>query len=105
MERYLYFSEATVETTGENAMYPLASLIGMTPAGGASTTLHFAATAGSAADDQVQIAHTGKTFKEFAQLMAQALQRNHKNPILILKDGPGGTRAFDSLGVNAITLA
>tara|TARA_Y100000385_G_C12846567_1_gene531183 strand:+ start:63 stop:380 length:318 start_codon:yes stop_codon:yes gene_type:complete len=105
MERYLYFSEATVETTGENAMYPLASFIGMTPAGGASTTLHFSAAAGSITDDQVQIAHTGKTFKEFAQLMATCLQRNHRNPILILKDGPGGTRAFDGLGVNAITLA
>ena len=41
MERYLYFSEAAVETTGENAMYPLASFRGMTPSGGAATDLHF----------------------------------------------------------------
>ena len=103
MKRYLYFSEATVETTGENAMYPLSAFRGMTPSGGAATDLHFESRNGAITDDKVNVAHTGKTFKEFAQLMAQALQRNHKNPILIIKDGPGGARAFDSLGVNAIT--
>jgi hypothetical protein len=105
MERYLYFSEATVETTGEQAMYPLASFLGMTPSGGAATDLHFQARMGDITDDKVNVAHTGKTFKEFAQLMAHAMQRNHRNPILVLKDGPDGIRAFDSLGVNAITSA
>jgi len=108
MERYLYFSEATVETSQEQAMYPLASFLGMTPQGGSSTTLHFKARNGehgADGDDQVLIAHTGKTFKEFAQLMAHAMQRNHRNPILVLKDGPDGVRAFDSLGVNTITSA
>jgi len=108
MERYLYFSEATVETTTENAMYPLAAFRGMTPSGGAATNLHFEARngeLGANGDDVVNIAHTGKTFKEFAQLITPLMQRNHRNPILVLKDGPGGTRAFDSLGVNAITSA
>ena len=106
MERYLYFSEATVETTGENAMYPLASFRGMTPSGGAATDLHFESRNGEITDDKVNIAHTGKTFKEFAHLMGQALQRNHRNSVLILRDGPstpGSGGAFDSLGVNAVT--
>jgi hypothetical protein len=80
----------------------------MTPSGGAATNLHFEARngeLGANGDDVVNIAHTGKTFKEFAQLMAHALQRNNRNPILILKDGPGKTRAFDSFGVNSITSA
>lgn len=105
MERYIYFSEATVETTGENAMYPLAAFRGMTPSGGAATNLHFEARKGDITDDIVNISHTGKTFKEFAQLMANALQRNHRNPILVIKDGPNKVRAFDSIGVNAITSA
>ena len=105
MERYLYFSEAAVETTGENAMYPLAAFRGMTPSGGAATDLHFESRKGDITDDIVNVAHTGKTFKEFAQLMAHALQRNHRNPILVIKDGPNRVRAFDSIGVNAITSA
>tara|TARA_R110000772_G_scaffold49183_1_gene113254 strand:+ start:383 stop:703 length:321 start_codon:yes stop_codon:yes gene_type:complete len=103
MERYLYFSEATVETTGENAMYPLASFRGMTPSGGAATNLHFESRNGAITDDIVNIAHTGKTFKEFAQFMAHAMQRNHRNPVLVIKDGPNKVRAFDDIGVNAIT--
>ena len=103
MERYLYFSEATVETTGENAMYPLSALRGMTPSGGAATNLHFESRNGAITDDVVNIAHTGKTFKEFAQLITTLMQGNNRNPILILKDGPSKERAFASLGVNAIT--
>ena len=106
MERYLYFSEQLVETTGENAMYPLSSFRGMTPSGGAATDLHFESRNGEITDDKVNIAHTGKTFKEFAHLMGQALQRNHRNSVLILRDGPstpGSGGAFDSLGVNAVT--
>ena len=106
MERYLYFSEQLVETTGENAMYPLSSFRGMTPSGGAATDLHFESRNGEITDDKVNIAHTRKTFKEFAHLMGQALQRNHRNSVLILRDGPsspGDGGAFDSLGVNAIT--
>ena len=43
MERYFYFGEDTVSTTGSSCLFPLSSFLGMTPAGAAITMMHFKA--------------------------------------------------------------
>ena len=43
MERYFYFGEDDVSTTGEACMFSLSSFLGMQPAGATSTTMHFQA--------------------------------------------------------------
>jgi hypothetical protein len=86
MKRYLYFGEATVETTAEAGLMPLASFLGMTPASAASTTMHFMGRKGSATDDIVTVTHTGHTTKAFMTEIVKYLQGNQKNPFLIIAD-------------------
>jgi len=89
MERYFYFGEATVATTGEACMFPLSSFLGMTPASSASTTMNFKARNGTAVDDKVVITHTGHTPKAFMGEIVKFLQRNQKNPFLAIGDRVG----------------
>tara|TARA_R110001606_G_C15276265_1_gene640043 strand:- start:421 stop:741 length:321 start_codon:yes stop_codon:yes gene_type:complete len=105
MERYFYFGEATVATTGENAMYPLSSFLGMTPAGAATTTMHFKSRNGALTDDGVVVTHTGHTPKAFMTEVVDYLQRNQKNPFLIIKDGVSGAEVTSKIVSVAVTTA
>ena len=91
MERYFYFGEDDVATTGEACMFSLSSFLGMTPAGSASTTMHFQARNGTAADDIVTVTHTGTTTKAFMTAMAGFMKANQRNPFLIVHDGESNT--------------
>jgi hypothetical protein len=86
MKRYLYFGEATVETTAEAGMFPLDSFLGMTPASASSTTMHFLGRKGSATDDIVTVTHTGNTTKAFMTEIVKYLQGDQKNPFLLVAD-------------------
>lgn len=96
MERYFYFGEATVETTGEACMFPLSSFLGMTPVSAASTTMNFKARNGTAFDDKVVITHTGYTPKAFMGEIVKFLQRNQKNPFLAIGDRIGSANGVVS---------
>ena len=91
MERYFYFGEDDVSTTGESCMFAASSFLGMTPAGGASTTMHFQARNGTAVDDVVTVTHTGTAPKVFMTAMAGFMKANHRNPFLIVHDGESNT--------------
>ena len=66
---YLYFAEATVETTGEAAMYPASSFTGLDPTDSTTTQLSFKSRNGAATDDEISIKHaSGKHF-----LVAEAI--------------------------------
>lgn len=86
MKRYLYFGEATVETTAEAGMFPLDSFLGMTPGSASSTTMHFSGRKGSLTDDIVTVTHTGNTTKAFMTEIVKYLQGNQKNPFLLVAD-------------------
>ena len=60
MKRYLYFGEATVETTGEACLFAVDTFLGMTPGSSSSTQLHFNSRNGAATDDTVVVSHTGQ---------------------------------------------
>ena len=86
MKRYLYFGEATVETTGEACLFAVDSFLGMTPGSSSSTQLHFNSRNGAATDDTVVVTHTGHTTKAFMTEMVKFLQNNQKNPFLLIAD-------------------
>jgi hypothetical protein len=90
MERYFYFGEDDVSTTGESCMFPLSSFLGMTPASSASTTMHFNSRNGAATDDIVTVTHTGTTPKVFMTVMVGLMKANPRNPFLIVWDGESG---------------
>ena len=91
MERYFYFGENDVSTTGESCMFATSTFLGMTPAGAASTTMHFNSRNGAATDDIVTVTHTGTTPKAFMTAMAGFMKANHRNPFLIVHDGESGS--------------
>ena len=91
MERYFYFGEDDVATTGESCMFAASSFLGMTPAGAASTTMHFQARNGTAVDDVVTVTHTGTTPKVFMTAAAGFMKANQRNPFLIVHDGESNT--------------
>tara|TARA_R110000765_G_scaffold354323_1_gene444434 strand:- start:388 stop:714 length:327 start_codon:yes stop_codon:yes gene_type:complete len=102
MERYFYFAESAVETTGEACLFPLSSFLGMTPASAGSTTLHFKSRNGAATDDVVTIAHIGSTPKVFMAEVVKYLQGNHRNPFLAVVEGTGNGSA-DVTGIATLT--
>ena len=91
MERYFYFGEDDVATTGESCMFAASSFLGMTPAGAASTTMNFQARNGTAVDDVVTVTHTGTAPKVFMTAMAGFIKANQRNPFLIVHDGESGS--------------
>ena len=91
MERYFYFGEDDVATTGESCMFAASSFLGMTPAGAASTTMHFQARNGTAADDVVTVTHTGTVPKVFMTEIVKWMKANQRNPYLIVHDGESGS--------------
>jgi|TARA_R100001594_G_scaffold117176_2_gene152379 hypothetical protein len=88
MENYFYFGEETVETTGEAAMFPLSSFLGMTPSGSDSVKLFFKSRNGALTDDNIEFTFTGTT-KNFMSIMVKFLQRNQKNPFIVICDREG----------------
>ena len=98
MEKYLYFGEATVETTGEACMFPVSSFLAMTPAGAATTTMYFKARNGTANDDALEILHTGFTPKEFMTEVVAALHADQRNPFLCVADRMGTANEVDITG-------
>ena len=90
MERYFYFGENDVATTGESCMFAASSFLGMTPASATTTTMHFQARNGTAVDDVVTVTHTGTTCKVFMTVMAGLMKANQRNPFLIVWDGESG---------------
>ena len=98
MERYFYFGEATVETTGEACLFPLSSFLGATPATSGRTTLHFKARNGSANDDTVLCYHTGTSTKDFAIYLGGLLRKNQRDTFVFVR----GADTDVNLGFNAI---
>ena len=91
MERYFYFGEDDVSTTGESCMFALSSFLGMTPASATTTTMHFQARNGTAVDDVVTVTHTGTTPKVFMTEAVKWMKANQRNPFLIVHDGESGS--------------
>ena len=86
MKRYIYFGEATVDSTGEACMFAVDTFLGMTPGSSSTTTMHFKSRNGAATDDVVTITHTNYTTKAFMTEMVNFMQNNQKNPFLIIAD-------------------
>ena len=103
MERYFYFGENDVATTGESCMFAASSFLGMTPAGAASTTMHFQARNGTAVDDVVTVTHTGTTPKVFMTAMVGFMKANHRNPFLIVHDGESNSTISGLITSVAVT--
>ena len=71
---YLYFAEGAVETTGEAAMYPASSFIGLDPISNTTTRLSFKSRNNAGAgDDDVLLQHASGKHKEVAELIATLL--------------------------------
>lgn len=102
MEKYLYFGEATVETTGESCLFPISSFLGMTPSGANATTMHFKSRNGAATDDAIVMEHGSHTPKQFMTEMVGYMQKNHKNPFLIVSDGVSGARLLQYALVSTV---
>ena len=74
---YLYFTEADLNSTaqtGEGAMYPASSFIGLDPIGDTTTRISFKARNGTAVDDDVLLTHASGKHKEVAELIASVLE-------------------------------
>ena len=91
MERYFYFGEDDVSTTGEACMFALSSFLGMTPASSSTTTMHFQARNGTAVDDVVTVTHTGTTPKVFMTEAVKCMKANQRNPFIIVPDRESGS--------------
>ena len=90
---YLYFTEADLSSTaatGEGAMYPASSFLGLDPIGDTTTRLSFKARNGTAADDVVTVTHTGTTPKVFMTEIVKWMKANQRNPFIIVHDGESG---------------
>ena len=105
MKRYLYFGEATVETTGESCMFPIDMFLGMTPGGAAVTQMHFKSRNGELTDDLVAVTHTGHTTKAFMTEMVKFMQNNQKNPFLIVADRTNPKAITKMIASVAVTTA
>ena len=102
MERYFYFGEDDVATTGESCMFAASSFLGMTPAGAASTTMHFNSRNGAATDDVVTIIHVGTTTKAFMTEIVKFMQANQKNPFLVVADKTNPTAVTNMIASVAV---
>jgi len=103
MKRYLYFGEATVETTGEACMFAVDRFLGMTPGGAEITQMRFKSRNGAATDDSVSVTHTGHTTKAFMTEIVKFLQGNQRNPFLIIADKTNPTAVTNMIASVAVT--
>ena len=105
MERYFYFGENDVSTTGEACMFGLSTFLGMTPSGAAATTMHFKSRNGAATDDVVEVTHTGKVHTAVMTAIVRVIQPNQKHPFLIVHDGESNTTISSLITSVTITTA
>tara|TARA_R100000781_G_scaffold81585_1_gene50294 strand:- start:384 stop:716 length:333 start_codon:yes stop_codon:yes gene_type:complete len=96
---YLYFAEGTVDSTHEAAMYPASSFTGFDPISTTTTRLSFKAANGTAADDDILIAHTGKHHK-VAELIASLMEPSSvtTNKFIVVADEVNGVYADAGIG-------
>tara|TARA_R110002073_G_scaffold304419_1_gene473149 strand:+ start:101 stop:457 length:357 start_codon:yes stop_codon:yes gene_type:complete len=100
MERYFYFGESTVATTGTASMFALSDFLGISHSGDDHLHLHFKARNGSAKTDTVQVdfgsLHLGlgdstRQVKGTMEDIALLLKHNNKNPFVNFWDGVSKT--------------
>ena len=70
---YLYFAEGVVDSTGEGAMYPASSFLGLDAVSATTTRLSFKARGCTLVDDDVLVAHASGKHREVAQLIGSVL--------------------------------
>ena len=74
METYLYFAENLgANAAGDCCVYPASTFTGIDPVSATTTRISFKALAGTAADDDILLAHTTGKHKEVAELIASIL--------------------------------
>lgn len=106
MKRYLYFGEATVETTGEACMFSVDSFLGITPASASACDVKFRSRNGEMTDDNIRVTHTGTTTKAFMTEIVKFMQADQKNPFLIIADKANPTAVTNMItSVSVVTEA
>ena len=70
---YLYFAEGAVDSTGEGAMYPASSFLGLDAVSATTTRISFKARGCTLVDDDVLVAHASGKHREVAQLIGSVL--------------------------------
>jgi hypothetical protein len=70
---YLYFAEGAVDSTGEGAMYPASSFLGLDAISATTTRLSFKARGCTLVDDDVLVARASGKHAEVAELIASLL--------------------------------
>ena len=91
MERYFYFGENDVDTTGEAWMFALSSFLGMTPRSATKTKMHFKSRNGALTDDFIEVEHVGTTPRTFMKAMVGFMNSHPRNPFLLIHDGESNT--------------
>jgi|21_taG_2_1085346.scaffolds.fasta_scaffold17341_5 hypothetical protein len=100
MERYFYFGEHTVETTGEAAMFALSDFLGMAHTTDDTMLLYFKARNGTAKSDTVivdfgalhnALGDSSRQVKQTMEDVALLLKHNAKSPFVNFWDGPSKT--------------
>tara|TARA_R100001079_G_scaffold1016_1_gene685 strand:+ start:83 stop:421 length:339 start_codon:yes stop_codon:yes gene_type:complete len=89
---YLYFAEGAVETTGEAAMYPASSFIGLDPISANTTRLSFKSRNNAGAgDDDVLLTHDGR-HAQVAELIASVLEPSpgNRGKLIVVADEANG---------------
>ena len=89
----LYFAEAEVETTGEAAMYPASSFIGLDPISAETTRLSFKSRNNAAAgDDDILLTHGTRAHAQVAELIASALEPSpgNRGKFIVVADEANG---------------
>jgi ADP-ribosylglycohydrolase len=104
-ERYFYFGETDIATTGEAAMFPLSSFLGMTPQAANRVGLHFKSRNGEATDDTVLCTLLGDVAtdsKTFMSRMVDLLQSQKSFNMII--DGETSISAMPG-NINSVGIA
>ena len=70
---YLYFAEGAVDSTGEGAMYPASSFLGLDAVSATTTRISFKARGCTLVDDDVLVAHASGKHREVAELIGSVL--------------------------------
>ena len=70
---YLYFAEGAVDSTGEGAMYPASSFLGLDAISATTTRISFKARGCTLVDDDVLVAHASGKHREVAELIGSVL--------------------------------
>ena len=89
---YLYFAEGTVDSTGEGAMYPASSFLGLDPISNTTTRLSFKARNNTADDDDVLLTHATGQHTAVAELIATCLEDRpaNKSKFIVVADEEHG---------------